>query len=67
MTPAESIPLTHLPQSVIATLTGYSPRSVWNWIACPARCPPEVASWLERHARYMQADPPPKKLSPTRK
>ena len=67
MTPAESIPLTNLPQSVIATLTDYSPRSVWNWMADPTRCPPEVASWLERHARHMQADPPPKKLSPTRK
>ena len=60
MTPAQSIPMTLLPITVIARETGYSRGTVQLWLKDPKLCPRDIRAWLRRRAMQMAEDPAPR-------
>lgn len=43
----------------LAKITGWSEGAVRQWEAGKVRIPPDVGTWLERVARFVERNPPP--------
>lgn len=64
MTPArlsEVLALLGMTERRLAALTGYSRRTVADWLRGRIRVPAPVAAWLEALAAAWQAHPPPQR------
>lgn len=62
MTPAHlrhTLAALHWTQRGLADILGMDERQVRRWAAGQYPVPADIAEWLERRARSMEADPPP--------